>query len=508
VIVVGAGSAGAAVAGRLAERGRRVAVLEAGLDWRSEDWLAELRHPSPEIFAWRIGGSTPEAYHWPELRASRMPGREPELYLRGKGLGGTSAINGLVVIRPPLEEFDDWGCPGWSGSDVLPYFVRLEDDLDYGDAPYHGRGGPTPVVRRPESAWGTTDELLAVAASDAGHAAAPDYNAPGALGVSPTAMNIRMGVRVTTNDGYLEPARGRPGLRIMARTLVDRVLFDGDRAVGVRARTDHGWVDLHAEHVVLAAGAASTPAVLQRSGVGPAALLRSLEIPVAADLPVGVGVQDHVGFWLSVELANGRTARNGARGNCTLRYSSGEPGAGVGDLLIVSANPLPDEPGAGAFGVKLAQCFSRGTLAIESRDPLVPPAIQLNLLSDERDRVLARRALRDGLALLRGESAAASVVRVRDRHGAELAGAPTDLEIDAWLQANAYDTAHLSGGAQLGAPADPRAVADPAGRVLGTSGLWVADMSLAPTVPRANTHLTAIMFGERIADNLAASGSS
>ena len=255
---------------------------------------------------------------------------------------------------------------------------------------------------------------------------------------------------------------------------------------------------------MLSAGAASTPAILQRSGVGPAPLLRSLDIEVVADLPVGAGIQDHVGFWLSVELANGRTARNGARGNCTLRYSSGEPGSGVGDLMLVSANPVPAEPGEGAVGVKLAQCFSRGMLGIRSRDPFVPPAIDLNLLSDERDRVLARRAFRDGLDLLRAGVAAARVVTVRDRHGKEVGRGASSREIDTWLEANAYDTAHLSGGARLGAPGDPHAVVDPAGRVLGTTGLWVADMSLAPTVPRANTHLTAIMFGERIADNLVA----
>jgi choline dehydrogenase len=177
-------------------------------------------------------------------------------------------------------------------------------------------------------------------------------------------------------------------------------------------------------------------------------------------------------------------------------------GSGVGDLLMVSANPLAKAPDEGALGVKLAECFSRGSLQIASRDPLVPPSIQLNLLGDERDRRLARRALRDALELLRAASARHDVVAVRDRNGVELGQRMTDDEIDDWLFENAYDTAHLSCGARMGDPADPDTVVDPSGHVLGTSGLWVADMSIAPTVPRANTHLTAIMVGERIADTV------
>ncbi len=502
MLVVGAGSAGAALAARLAERGRDVTLVEAGFDWRSEDLIDELRRPSPEIFAWKVGGRMPDGYSWPELVASRMPGREPAPYLRGKGLGGTSAINGLVAIRPPLEEFDDWDCAGWGSADVLPYFVRLEDDIDFGDEPYHGRGGPTPVVRRPESAWGSADELLATAALDAGHASTPDHNAPGAFGVSHTAMNLRMGVRVTTNDGYLEPLRNRANLEIVCETLVDRVLVEGGRAVGVRAWSLGEWHELRAAEVVLCAGAAATPAILQRSGVGPAALLRSLEIPVVADLPVGEGIQDHVGFWLSVELRAGRSARNGARGNCVLRYSSGSDGSGAGDLIMVSANPLPGEPGEGAIGVKLAQCFSRGTLEIAGRDPLAPPAIQLNLLADERDRALARRALRDALELLRTPRQRGEIVAVRDQHGVPFPDAMTDAEVDAWLLRNAYDTAHLSCGARLGDAGDPRAVVDESGGVLGVPGLRAADMSIVPTVPRANTHLAAIMVGELVADRV------
>jgi choline dehydrogenase len=298
---------------------------------------------------------------------------------------------------------------------------------------------------------------------------------------------------VTTNDGYLEPMRRRPQLHVLGGALVDRVAFDGTTAVGVRALTSGGALEVRAATVVLCAGAAATPAILQRSGVGPSALLRALGISIVADLPVGEGMQDHVGFWLSVELEGGRPARTGARGNCTLRYTSGIPGSGAGDLLMISANPAAESEQEGAVGVKLARCFSRGVLAIRSSDPSVPPRLDLDLYGDERDRVLARRALRDALDLLQ---AVRGVRMIRDRFGDEVPAAPNDAAIDAWLPARSYDTSHLSCGAAVGR------VADSAGRVQGVDGLWVADLSLVPTVPRANTHLTAVMIGERAADQL------
>lgn len=507
-VVVGAGSSGAAVAGRLAERGADVLLVEAGRDWLSEEAPADLRLPPPDVFAWKVGGHTPSGFTWPGVRVRRFDDGEPEPYVRGRGLGGTSSINGLVVIRPPLEEFDEWaaaGCVGWSSADVLPLFARLEDDLEYGDEPYHGRGGPTPIVRREDAAWGAGDRLLADAALAAGHAWEPDHNKPGAFGVSRTALNIRLGVRWTTNDGYLEPHRYRGNLRILGEALVDRVLVSGGRATGVVVR--HGGTEqvIDAGTVVLAAGAASSPGILQRSGIGPRALLDRLGIPSVADLPVGVGMQDHLGLWIAVELARDEgAARNGARGNVTLRYTSGTPGFGTGDVLVVAANPLPDDPGTVAMGVKLGQVHSRGAFEIWSPDPEAPADISLGLLDDPRDRTLARRAVRDAVALFATPRLAGRVRALRDREGRELSPGMTDAELDALLREVARDTSHLSSGARMGDPGHPTTVVDPRGRVLGVDGLVVADLSICPWVPRANTHLTAIMIGERIADLLLA----
>ena len=504
-VVVGAGSAGAALAGRLAERGADVLLVEAGRDWLSEEAPEYLRIPPPDVFAWKVGDRTPRDFVWPDVRVRRWPDAEPEWYVRGRGLGGTSSINGLVVIRPPLTEFDEWaaaGCTGWSGADVLPFFARLEDDLEYGDEGYHGRGGPTPIVRREETAWGAGDRILADAAFAAGHAWEPDHNRPGAFGVSRTAVNIRLGVRWTTNDGYLEPNRYRGNLRILGETHVDRVLVADGRATGIVARRHGRTREIEAGTVVLAAGAASSPALLQRSGIGPAGLLGRLGIPVVADLPVGVGMQDHLGLWLALDLDGGEPARNGARGNVTVRATSGLDDFGSGDLLMVAANPLPGNPGEAAIGVKLGQVHSRGALEIVAADPDAPADIGIGLLSDPRDRVLARRAVRDALALFPTGAPGDRVRAVRDREGRELSAAMSDPELDGLLREVARDTSHLASGARMGDPLADDTVVDPHGRVLGIAGLVVADLSICPWVPRANTHLTAIMIGERISDLL------
>lgn len=282
---------------------------------------------------------------WPGLNASRTEKQKPAPYWRGRGAGGSSAINGQIAIRPPVEDFEDWaraGCTGWAREDVLPYFAKLEDDEEFGDAPYHGRGGPIPIYRTPEAEWGAVDAALARAARAAGYGWAADVNAPGATGISPYPINSRLGRRVSTNDAYLDPARDLPNLVVRGDAVVDRVLVSGGRATGVRVLVDGAMTDEHADLVVLSAGASHTPSILLRSGIGPAGQLRSLGIDVLRDLPVGQGLQDHPVVFVGIPLNEESAMRtpDDRHTNVCIRYTSDARRAGRLDAAAHRLQPV------------------------------------------------------------------------------------------------------------------------------------------------------------------------
>ncbi|MFI5592377.1 GMC family oxidoreductase [Amycolatopsis sp. NPDC051758] len=509
LIVVGAGSSGAALAVRSAEQGKRVLLLEAGRDYRSAEMHEAWRSPNPIVAL--LHPTAAEGMMWPGLDSTRTEKQQPAPYWRGRGVGGSSAINGQIAIRPPMADFTDWAVPGWAPEDVLPYFAKLEDDEDFGDEPHHGRGGPTPIHRTPREDWGAVDAALHRAAIAAGYGWAPDVNAPGATGVSPYPINSRGGRRVSVNDAYLEPGRALANLTIRGDALVDRVLFEGSRAVGVSVVAAGTVTTELADTVVLSAGAIHSPAILLRSGVGPAGQLRSLGVDVRADLPVGRGLQDHPIGMIQLPLTEGAAIKTNddRHTNVCVRFTSG-PGAPEGDLMFVSMNQsvlamafANTGAGAGAYGVWLNHNHSRGELTLTSADPNAQPLVHQRMLSDERDLPRLRHGVRALVELARGEDTAPIIGGSIERENAALfAVLDNDSELDDHLLATVGDSQHGTSTCRMGDPGDAGTVVDPDCRVLGFDGLRVVDASIFPSVPRANTNLAAIMAGELMADRL------
>jgi len=518
-IVIGAGSAGCVLANRLTASGHHsVLLLEAGPRDRSI-WIhipigygKTMFHP---VYNWGFY-TDPE----PGMNGRRI------YWPRGRGLGGSSSINGLIYVRGQPQDYDRWealGNRGWAWKDVLPYFLRLEAN-SRGASEFHGADGPQAC-----SDIGAKHELMEAiirAANELGFPANDDFNGARQEGVGYYQLFTRKGWRSSSATGYLRPAERRGNLRVETNAHVVRILFDGTRAVGVRYRQGRVEKDVRASReVILSAGALQSPQLLQLSGVGPAQLLRSLGIAPVKDLPgVGENLQDHLQLRVMYKCAKPITTnddlaslwRSMRIGLQWILNRSGPLAIGInqGGLFarVLPESATPDvqfhfatlsaelagakpHPWSG-FTMSVCQLRpeSRGTVRIRSADPFEPPSMRPNYLATELDR----RCAVAGIKLARSLAATNAL---RPYAAAEYRPGPearSDEDLLAFARDFGATIFHPSGSCRMGS--DSMAVVDERLRVLGVSGLRVVDCSIMPVLVSGNTAAPALMIAEKASD--------